>query len=261
MDLASSIIFDTKLKMNITLMVCGPIHVHSVDILEYYKTKFTDVLYSTWEPNNERERELLVKIKTHLTDDKIFLAKYKDLPEKYHNVQNVYYQAYTWNNGCKMVKTDYCVKIRTNCTYRNVEPIISKIVDHPNKIVCSSIFFRPVGFIKYAPSDHIISMKTSEAIKTTELLLDLLVSDISDKLDKIPAEVKICFCQLSTRYVIDNPKLIINPCDINLSRKHLQENYEIVNINHLEPTISTHNIVRNHFDHGSGVSVTDVKDL
>lgn len=162
-----------------------------------------------------------------------------------------------------MVKNRYCIKTRTKSSYGNFDPFIEKIMSHPNKIICSSTFFRPVCYMLYHPSDHIISMKTIDVIRTTELLLDFLISDRAFEQYNYP-EQRICWCQLAARKE-EEFNVLFESKNQSKSRELMLKAYEIVNVNEMKPIIiSINNRVVDHFDghhpwHGQ--NITNINDL
>ena len=76
--------------------------------------------------------------------------------------------------GVKLCRTSYCIKIRTDCKYENIDPLIQAMKDNIGKIVSINTFFRPVSNAKYHPSDYMLAMSTDEAMRVTNILLDSL---------------------------------------------------------------------------------------
>lgn len=241
-------------------MICGPLHVNSVDMIPYYLTKFQSVVYSTWTPFTNVENEILSKVRKYLPEDKIVISSYSSLPKKFYNYQNIYLQVWTWRQACKLVNTKFCVKTRTNCLYKNFDPLLAKINEYPNKIVCISAFFRKVTFNEYSPSDYIIYMKTSEAMEATRYTLEILEPGDSNYLH-CTAERKICYGQMRARGVIKCPSEIFANNNIEICRRIMMENYEIVDVNLLEPTIMVHNMSRTYFDHVPDNSIWDIQNV
>lgn len=83
---------------DITLMICGPLRPCGIDNVPYYLSKSLTVIYSTWKPKNNIEEQLLIKIRTMLSEDKIIISDDIDV-STFDNVQNIYYQIYTWYKG------------------------------------------------------------------------------------------------------------------------------------------------------------------
>ena len=238
---------------DITIMICGPLHPLGIEAIPYYLSHVPQVIYSTWKPNNEVESDLLARVRSMLPDENIIVADAVDASE-FDNIQSVYYQACTWSQGANLCKTKYCIKTRTSCKYENMDPMIDAIILNPDKIVCSSIFFRPCcsTYYVYCPSDHIISMKTEEARAVTKILLESL--RITKQM--VPAERKICFATFSYRGIIPNMN------DLVLAREQMRATYIVVDVNTLKPMMYWHNTGPHPvFHHSHDISITDISQV
>jgi len=76
--------------------------------------------------------------------------------------QNMNYQFTSTLNGIDNVKTKFVIKFRGDEFYSNVENIEKVIIQNPNKIHTSPIYFRHWSMMQFHISDHIISGLTSE---------------------------------------------------------------------------------------------------
>jgi hypothetical protein len=74
--------------------------------------------------------------------------------------QNINYQLISTLNGLDLVKTKYVIKMRGDEFWSNPENIHQSLVDAPDKVHSSSVFFRAWQFCEYHISDHIIAGKT-----------------------------------------------------------------------------------------------------
>lgn len=161
---------------NITLLICGPLHPCGIENISYYLSTSVKVIYSTWKPSNQSEETLLSTVRSLLPPENIVISDYMDIStmniSTIDNSRNIYYQAWTWAQAVKICKTEYCVKMRSNCKYDNINPLIQAIHNHTDKVICVSAFFRPCidhSYIYiYCPSDFVISMKTKDALGVTK---------------------------------------------------------------------------------------------
>jgi hypothetical protein len=78
--------------------------------------------------------------------------------------QNINYQLISTLNALDNVKTKYVIKMRGDEYWSYPENIYQSIVTEPDKIHCSSVFFRAWQYCEYHMSDHIIA-GTTENIK------------------------------------------------------------------------------------------------
>jgi hypothetical protein len=63
----------------------------------------------------------------------------------------------TTNNALDLVKTKYVIKMRGDEYWSYPENIYQSILSEPNKLHCSSVFFRAWQYCEYHMSDHIIA--------------------------------------------------------------------------------------------------------
>lgn len=71
--------------------------------------------------------------------------------------QNLNYQLVSTLNALNRIKTPYVIKVRGDEQWSNLDTIYNTIKINPNKIWCSSVFFRPWIYMNYHISDHIIA--------------------------------------------------------------------------------------------------------
>jgi hypothetical protein len=78
--------------------------------------------------------------------------------------QNINYQLISTLNALDIVKTKYVIKMRGDEYWSYPENIYEAIKLEPNKLHCSSVFFRAWQYCEYHMSDHIIA-GTTENLK------------------------------------------------------------------------------------------------
>jgi hypothetical protein len=78
--------------------------------------------------------------------------------------QNINYQLISTLNALDNVKTKYVIKMRGDEYWSYPENIYQSIITEPDKIHCSSVFFRAWQYCEYHMSDHIIA-GTTENLK------------------------------------------------------------------------------------------------
>jgi hypothetical protein len=71
--------------------------------------------------------------------------------------QNLNYQLVSTLNALNRIKTPYAIKVRGDEQWSNLDTIYNTIKINPNKIWCSSVFFRAWIYMNYHTSDHIIA--------------------------------------------------------------------------------------------------------
>jgi len=71
--------------------------------------------------------------------------------------QNINYQLISTLNALDLVKTKYVIKMRGDEYWSYPENIYQSIINQPDKLHCSSVFFRAWQYCEYHMSDHIIA--------------------------------------------------------------------------------------------------------
>jgi hypothetical protein len=211
---------------DISILICGPLHKCGLEAIPYYLSTSVKVVYSTWKPSNDDEILLLDKITRMLPSENIVISDYADLPSFQDNKQNIYYQMCTWDKAVEICTTPYCVKIRSNCAYNNIDKLFKSMKDNPDKIISASCFFRPVYMYPYHPSDFILGMKTIEAKNITINLL----KQLEERANGDTPEQKICLTILNYRNIAGSgiPDIV---------KQHMRDIFTIVNVNDLSPIL------------------------
>jgi hypothetical protein len=137
-----------KIMEDCTIIIQGRIE---QDCYDFYKSKYHNcsVIISTW------------------TDCKI---DFSELPKNFKLLiaplplesgdQNINYQLVSTINALDLVKTKYVIKMRGDEYWSYPENIYQSILSEPNKLHCSSVFFRAWQYCEYHMSDHIIAGMT-----------------------------------------------------------------------------------------------------
>ena len=135
-----------------TIIIQGKIEQESYD---FYKTKYHNcpVIISTWAGTNIEFSEL----------PKNFKLLIAPLPSESGD-QNINYQLVSTLNALDLVKTKYVIKMRGDEYWSYPENIYESIKLEPNKLHCSSVFFRAWQYCEYHMSDHIIAGTTQNLI-------------------------------------------------------------------------------------------------
>jgi hypothetical protein len=141
-----------KVMEDCTIIIQGRIE---QDCYDFYKNKYHNcpVIISTWADCKIDFSEL----------PKNFKLLIAPLPLESGD-QNINYQLVSTINALDLIKTKYVIKMRGDEYWSYPENIYQSILSEPNKIHCSSVFFRAWQYCEYHMSDHIIAGMT-ESIK------------------------------------------------------------------------------------------------
>lgn len=142
-----------KIMEDCTIIIQGRIEHDSYD---FYKNKYHNcpVIISTWANHTIDFSEL----------PKNFKLIIAPLPLESGD-QNINYQLVSTLNALDLVKTKYVIKMRGDEYWSYPENIYEAIKLEPNKLHCSSVFFRAWQYCEYHMSDHIIAGTTENLIK------------------------------------------------------------------------------------------------
>ena len=137
---------------DVTIIIQGRLEQDSYD---FYKTKYLNcsVIISTWSENKIDFSEL----------PKNFKVIIAPLPMESGD-QNINYQLTSTLNALDLVKTKYVIKMRGDEYWSYPENIYQSIKSEPNKLHCSSVFFRAWQYCEYHMSDHLIAGTTENMI-------------------------------------------------------------------------------------------------
>lgn len=135
-----------KMLPELTILLQGRVTQHQFDLwVENYSNY--NVVISTWEDCD-------VNFEKMPSDWKLKKSTYPIF--RFAENANLDYQIITTLNGLDMVETDWVIKMRGDEYFSNIDTIFQKMIEFPEKIICSSIFFRPFGEYKFHISDHIM---------------------------------------------------------------------------------------------------------
>jgi hypothetical protein len=236
---------------NVTILLQGKILQESLDfIIEHYPN--SNVVISTWIGSN-------VDFSKIPSTYNLILTK---LPENGGH-QNINYQILSTLNGLRFVQTDYVIKLRGDEYYSNLDYVAYEIAMNPNKIHCSSVFFRHWSFMEYHISDHIIAGKTDNIklmFESTKFNMENeLVYHIRDgiKYDFWEPEIN-----LTRSYLMSKESIRWGVTD---GQKLMVENFEILDIEKLHPYKIVANIFKTEWKEGfvpeRNFSISDVRRL
>jgi hypothetical protein len=141
-----------KFMEDVTIIIQGRLEQDSYD---FYRSKYLNckVIISTWTNNTIDFSELPKNFK-------VILAP---LPTESGD-QNINYQVTSTLNALDLVKTKYVIKMRGDEYWSYPENIYESIKLEPDKLHCSSVFFRAWQYCEYHMSDHLIAGTTENMI-------------------------------------------------------------------------------------------------
>ncbi len=127
-----------------TIIIQGPLHHHSINNLTNY-LKFGKVILSCYNTDNIKQDDY----------PNIKIIKNQDISKFGYNQNNLYRQIFTTLNGLQLVDTKFAIKVRGDEYCTNLQPIIDKIIQYPDKYITNNVYFKKVNAWLH-PSDHMI---------------------------------------------------------------------------------------------------------
>lgn len=154
--------------MTIDLVVQGPIGEYTQQILDAAEAcpRINKIILSHWKLDKEK-----VKIPSKCLDLK------NEAWDRGWNNFNLNKQAYTTVNGLAHATSDYVIKLRSaKWPYVNLNAIIDKFQENPDKVLSSSFFFRRHDVHPFHCSDHLLVSKRKELSVAFQAVLDRCLS-------------------------------------------------------------------------------------
>lgn len=204
----------------ITLVIQGPLHHHAVNKIVNYSKIFENIIYSCWD-YDERKHEMATLNNALNLGYKLEIVKSNlDGIKNFHNSQNIFYQTLTTLNGTNFVKTKFVIKTRCDEFYLGLGAFAKEVIDNPDFIINTNIFFRPDSCCKFHSSDHLIGGKTSIIQKGfNSLYLNLLNNKYNE-----PAE-----CLITKNLLLAKDVQL----DYSKSREIMKNNFRIFRLSDL----------------------------
>lgn len=143
----------------VSIIVQGRPHPNSIDRIQEYR-KYGPVLYSY--PAGDSLPPL---------DGVEPVPFYATVEPSTFNICSGYYHCYSILAGLQKATTEFTIKLRSDIFVGNLQPMIDRLVQNPDKYVCSDIYFRPDHIAKFHPSDQIVGMRTDRFIETMKIAL------------------------------------------------------------------------------------------
>jgi hypothetical protein len=150
--------------------------------------------------------------------------------------QNVDLQIVSTLAGLKEVTTKYVIKVRADEYYSGLDKVYNRAKEVYPKVVCSSIFFRPLYLYPFHISDHIIASTTDHLKIMFEKTYDNFTKGI--RINSAP-ESHLGYGFLSTMENWDINKMGYQAD--NLSEEAMRKWFNIFDVNELTPFIATEN--------------------
>jgi hypothetical protein len=145
-----------------SIIIQGRLHKNSLEALDVYR-RYGQVILDSPESD---DFSLLEGVDL---DGIVRVTHPADMPNTTFNGCSGYYHCISILAGLRQATAEFSIKLRSDVLVGNLQPMLDKILQHPDKYVCSHLYFRPDRIAKFHPSDQIVGMKTDVFIETMEI--------------------------------------------------------------------------------------------
>jgi hypothetical protein len=155
------------MNTDFSFIIKGPYHENHLKMIDELK-KYGKVIIST-------EKKYIDQLHKNIKHyDKICLFEEIDIANIY-NYQNIFRHAYSILQGLKISDTKYCVNMRSDHSYSNVNYILEIIKNNElDKYICDNCTINPT--MPFHLSDSILGGKKETLIGVCETLINSIIS-------------------------------------------------------------------------------------
>lgn len=147
--------------MEKSIIIHGPLHENTIKSVNKYKD-YANLILVHPKPLDDRTKKIYNELSDlTLNNENMSIMIYGNVYDnKFDNYQNRYYHFLSSVIGFNTCKTEYCLKMRSDEYYDNIEPFFNAIFENTDKMVTSDTYFRKSTAYVFHPSDHLIGGKT-----------------------------------------------------------------------------------------------------
>ena len=235
------------MNTDFNFIIQGPYHENHLQMIDELK-KYGKVILST----EKKHIDQLYKNIKHY--DKICLFEEFDITNIY-NFQNMFKHAYSILQGLKISDTKYCISMRTQHSYSNINYILDIVKNNElDKYVCDNTTINPC--MPFHLSDSIFAGKRETLTGVCETLINSILSKdfIYEGIDiRIRAEVAFFTSYLKYKKIfiekdrdiffwdscLNNEQYIFPGCRDYV--KFISNNAQLIDVKKLQPCVLKHN--------------------
>jgi hypothetical protein len=181
-----------------TFVIQGPLHKNCIHgILNNYKEYTDNIIVSHW---NNDDPTLLQTLTNESNSCKLISNEYHTNYNVY-NQQNVYYQTLTTLYGIREARTQFVLKLRTDQWFGNLTPILDRIRETPEKLICANLHFRPNNIYQYHPSDKLYGGDRKLLEETVRIMYQRITNNV-------PAMMAGAYMYTDDRSIVSEEKML-----------------------------------------------------
>lgn len=187
---------------------------------------------------NYSEWNVIISTWKEIDDNIIFPKNWKiiksNYPPRYYSAFNFDYHLESTIIGLNYVNTKYVLKLRADEYWSNIDVVYNKFKKDDTKVLCGSLFFRPLDTIyPFHISDHIICSTLDNMIK----MFVGAKNNIKLNLPLYAPESILGFGFVSNKENFNKTDCVKYIKD---SKFYLQKWFDIIDVNELTPFIATY---------------------
>lgn len=146
-----------------SIVIQGPLNRISLTNIDVYK-RFGKVIVSHWDTDDPK---LFDGIEL---DGVEVVSSSPKIESTTFNAFNCWYHFYSTLKGFERVSTEFAIKVRSDNSIGNLQPLMDRILEFPDRYVSSDLYFRPDSAQKFCPSDQFFGSRTTLLLETLRII-------------------------------------------------------------------------------------------
>ena len=210
---------NTNFNSDITILIQGKLEKEAIDFYEK-NYKHYNVIISTWIDYN-----ITAVCEKHFN---IIKSEYPPA----NGPQNYFYKVVSTLNGLNQVKTKYCLIIRGDEYFSNIDYVVDSVVNNESRIATIPVFLNSFNVHRYHIGDHLYAGKIEN--------LKIMFQEAYNKIEKYNWDTNI----LSSEQGLTRAYLERKEAELSVWENYRNWNYLI---NDIEKNINGPDIMKKHF--------------
>ena len=272
---------EKEYKPGLTVLVQGPITAQSKECMEnipHYK-EYGDVVLSSWSDGGGTDLTLLPNVSPDPKTESNLRVVLNPTPDRDKAVgceknSTFYWAISSQYHGYELVDTEHVLKIRTDECFTNLQPMIDKHKENPEKFLFGNIFAKTFSFKPYHIGDHVFIAETKHLLGGCKLLLDMYngVTELEGwaKQGEMVAEQILAFSYVESKgFSGDDRSPTVGAAEVKgWSKSFFWEHFDMFDIEGFDDYLVRYNSANqtfkkngNPFLPASFQGITDIKDI
>jgi hypothetical protein len=224
---------------DVTILIQGPVKDNEgktfMTGIHNYKELTDKIVLSTW--SEQIDEEVFDFVGKH---NVLLCSQSEDI--QLERTYNIGFQTLSVWHGLQFVKTKYCLKVRTDEKFCNLEKLIERFLQNDNKWVSGCMFFTPKSECLFHAADHLFIARTDKLLKTFESVKNDLEKGIMERNYNNEPAAEVTFTKAFLRASGEEPEDVRHD---ELMRKY----FDLMNDEEFYPFVTRFNHGRRTYDH------------